>query len=231
MKRLWFIDEMEPLFACSKCVPGLEREHKWRHIVGPLSFHCSGCKADFVDDDAYIAKDDWMTCAYCKKKCRFKRAYMCEWCFEVGACSPECWSKIAPAHMGACEFIGSDFCETLRIELGDEDVDSAEAASSSAELASSSARSSATSSSASVSCCREADVGADVGKKYSRPGHRYAYSKRARKIHTRGYGTVKISPEKARRILHDKTAKGHPLTEKQRKFFGYLASTGRMKKK
>lgn len=32
-----------------------------------------------------------------------------------------------------------------------------------------------------------------------------------------------LSPEKARKILHDGTAQGHPLTEKQRGFFGAVA--------
>ena len=35
-----------------------------------------------------------------------------------------------------------------------------------------------------------------------------------------------LSPEKARKILHDGTAQGHPLTEKQRGFFGAVAGHG-----
>jgi hypothetical protein len=33
-----------------------------------------------------------------------------------------------------------------------------------------------------------------------------------------------VSPAKARTILHDKEVRGHPLTEKQRGFFGAIAS-------
>jgi hypothetical protein len=38
------------------------------------------------------------------------------------------------------------------------------------------------------------------------------------------------SPTKARQILHDKEVRGHELTERQRKFFGALASKGRRMK-
>ena len=34
----------------------------------------------------------------------------------------------------------------------------------------------------------------------------------------------KLTPGKARTILHDKEVKGHPLTKKQRGFFGAVAS-------
>lgn len=34
----------------------------------------------------------------------------------------------------------------------------------------------------------------------------------------------KLTKEKARKILHDKEVRGHPLTDKQRKFFGAKAS-------
>ena len=33
----------------------------------------------------------------------------------------------------------------------------------------------------------------------------------------------KLTKSKAREILHDKSVHGHPLTEKQRKFFGAIA--------
>lgn len=36
-----------------------------------------------------------------------------------------------------------------------------------------------------------------------------------------------MSPEKARTILHDKSIRGHPLTEKQRGLFGSIASKGK----
>jgi hypothetical protein len=35
------------------------------------------------------------------------------------------------------------------------------------------------------------------------------------------------SPQKARTILHDKEIRGHPLTEKQRGFFGAIAARAR----
>ena len=41
----------------------------------------------------------------------------------------------------------------------------------------------------------------------------------------------KLTREKARKILHDKEVKGHPLTEKQRKFFGAKASGARKGKR
>lgn len=40
----------------------------------------------------------------------------------------------------------------------------------------------------------------------------------------------KVSPSKARKILHDKTVHGKPLTEKQRKMFGAAASRGKKSK-
>lgn len=42
---------------------------------------------------------------------------------------------------------------------------------------------------------------------------------------------AKLSRAKARKILHDKSVKGHPLTDKQRKFFGARASGSPIKKK
>lgn len=35
-----------------------------------------------------------------------------------------------------------------------------------------------------------------------------------------------LTKKKARTILHDKSVKGHPLTDKQRRFFGAVASGG-----
>jgi hypothetical protein len=35
-----------------------------------------------------------------------------------------------------------------------------------------------------------------------------------------------ISAAKAREILHDGTVHGHPLTDKQRRFFGFIAGGG-----
>ena len=34
----------------------------------------------------------------------------------------------------------------------------------------------------------------------------------------------KLTPQKARKILHDKEVRGHPLTEKQRRFFGWMSN-------
>lgn len=39
----------------------------------------------------------------------------------------------------------------------------------------------------------------------------------------------KLTAQKARTILHDKAVKGHPLTKKQRGFFGAVASGNAMK--
>lgn len=36
----------------------------------------------------------------------------------------------------------------------------------------------------------------------------------------------KLTSKKAREILHDKSVQGHPLTDKQRRYFGYVASGG-----
>ena len=41
---------------------------------------------------------------------------------------------------------------------------------------------------------------------------------------------AELSPEKARKILHDKSVRGHPLTDKQRRFFGARASGKKRKK-
>ena len=40
---------------------------------------------------------------------------------------------------------------------------------------------------------------------------------------------VTLSPSKARKILRDGSVKGHPLTEKQKRFFGWVAGGGRRK--
>lgn len=40
-----------------------------------------------------------------------------------------------------------------------------------------------------------------------------------------------LSHEKARKILHDKEVRGKALTEKQRRFFGAVASKQRIKKR
>lgn len=37
-----------------------------------------------------------------------------------------------------------------------------------------------------------------------------------------------LTPQKAREILHDKSVHGHPLTDKQRKFFGWISSQKKM---
>lgn len=37
----------------------------------------------------------------------------------------------------------------------------------------------------------------------------------------------KLTPAKARKILHDKKVRGHPLTTKQRKFFGAKSRKGK----
>lgn len=39
-----------------------------------------------------------------------------------------------------------------------------------------------------------------------------------------------LTPAKARKILHDKSVRGHPLTKAQRGFFGAVSSSGRKKK-
>lgn len=41
--------------------------------------------------------------------------------------------------------------------------------------------------------------------------------------------TTSLTAAKARKILHDKSVRGHPLTDRQRRFFGAVASKGRMK--
>lgn len=41
---------------------------------------------------------------------------------------------------------------------------------------------------------------------------------------------AKLTQKKAATILHDKKVKGHPLTDKQRKFFGAKASGYKIKK-
>lgn len=35
-----------------------------------------------------------------------------------------------------------------------------------------------------------------------------------------------LSPEKAEKMLHDNSAQGHPLTDKQRGYFGLIAGGG-----
>ena len=38
-----------------------------------------------------------------------------------------------------------------------------------------------------------------------------------------------LTPNKAREILHDGTAQGHPLTDKQRRFFGAMSKGNTIK--
>ena len=40
-----------------------------------------------------------------------------------------------------------------------------------------------------------------------------------------------LSRSKARKILHDKKVRGHPLTSKQRRLFGAIASGSPLRKK
>jgi len=40
-----------------------------------------------------------------------------------------------------------------------------------------------------------------------------------------------LSPGKARKILHDKKVRGNPLTDKQRRYMGAVASGQKMRKK
>ncbi len=55
-----------------------------------------------------------------------------------------------------------------------------------------------------------------------------ALEKRAQFAHNfngKAYGGGnEVSPEKAKIILHDKEIRGHPLTDKQRRYFGYLSN-------
>lgn len=51
-----------------------------------------------------------------------------------------------------------------------------------------------------------------------------AVEKRAQFAHNFAATGGEVSPAKAKIILHDKEVKGHPLTDKQRRFFGYLSN-------
>lgn len=48
---------------------------------------------------------------------------------------------------------------------------------------------------------------------------------------TRRSKKPKVSAAKARKILRDDSAQGHPLTGKQKKFFGWLAGGGKPRKR
>jgi len=39
-----------------------------------------------------------------------------------------------------------------------------------------------------------------------------------------------LSPEKARKILHDKEVRGHPLTDKQRRYMGWVSGGSKPRK-
>ena len=49
----------------------------------------------------------------------------------------------------------------------------------------------------------------------------------ARRSHRRGHRSSHLSAAKAREILHDGTVHGHPITERQRRFFGWVAGGGK----
>lgn len=50
--------------------------------------------------------------------------------------------------------------------------------------------------------------------------------KRRRKKSKKPSSKTSLTPHKARKILHDKSVRGHPLTAKQRRFMGAVASRG-----
>lgn len=47
-----------------------------------------------------------------------------------------------------------------------------------------------------------------------------------RKLAKRSSGASSISPEKAKKMLRDNSAQGHPLTPKQKGLFGLIAGGG-----
>jgi hypothetical protein len=55
-------------------------------------------------------------------------------------------------------------------------------------------------------------------------------AKKRRKGPGRGRGKGP-SPAKARQMLHDRQAQGHPLTDRQRRFFGAVASGAATRRK
>jgi hypothetical protein len=67
-------------------------------------------------------------------------------------------------------------------------------------------------------CSREPDIGSEFAEEDGGDG---VGAPRA------GGAGPRISPAKARQMLHDKEVRGHPLTPRQVRYFGYLASKGK----
>jgi hypothetical protein len=74
--------------------------------------------------------------------------------------------------------------------------------------------------------CDETPVGDEccVGGKHG--GGSY-HEKMSEGEYHRGSNKVRVSPEKAKMILRDKTIRGHPITPRQQRYFGWIAGMGR----
>lgn len=66
-----------------------------------------------------------------------------------------------------------------------------------------------------------------VGKNYKTNGESVKKFKKEKRSSRRTSRNVSISPSKARKILRDGSIRGKPLTERQRRFFGEIASRSR----
>jgi len=164
---------------------------KMRKYCGTMTYRCAGCQMAMVQQDAFIpVKDTHLVCAACKKVVKVRRAHACRWCFDVVACSPKCWTKIAADHMKVCQYVGSDVCEMLGIdekEIGTVIPEGCDAVGA------------------------KSRGGSDgMGRSKYSTGHWHRHPK--------------ISPQKARFILHEGKVRGHPLSSRQQRLFGFLAS-------
>lgn len=177
---------------CTKCLPTMAKI-KMRKFCGAMTYRCAGCQMAMIEQEAFVPRQDtYLVCAACKKVVKVRRARACKWCFDVVACSDECWAKIAADHLKTCECVGSDVCEMLGI--AECDVGTAIPEGCDAVGAKS----------------RGGGGGSGMGRSKYSTGHWHRHPN--------------ISPQKARFILHEGKIRGHPLTGRQQRLFGFLSS-------
>jgi len=96
----------EPAFTCARCRAMFAALPHWREVPeGPLRFRCRSCVCD-VESVAWFRRER-LTCPRCRRRVKMWDAWMCDGCYEVGACE-ECARYVAETHTCASEsLIGS----------------------------------------------------------------------------------------------------------------------------
>lgn len=162
-----------------------------------------------------------VSCAQCSKVIPLSKCFACEWCLDRYACSPTCWAAVSIKHAPRCHGRGIFVARELGLQpTYDYDGKKIDVI----------ITTPATNIPIPVEIGTECGEGdSDVG---SRHGSRGGGLKGAR-IHvakgsrsrspTRHTHPKNITGTKARKILKDKTIRGHPITERQRRLFGWIA--------